>query len=281
MEGWIKLYRKFIEWEWFRNSEMVHLFIYMLLKANTKDSRWQGINVQRGQLITGRQKLSQNTGISERSIRTCLERLKSTNEIAIKTTNQYSIITIINYDSYQTRENRIDQQTDQQTDQRLTSGRPTIDQQPTTNKNNKNIRNKEYKNILMSELSASDVIPEHFEYLEIAKAFFELFRNNLQEAGASTVTLEKAKGTWVDDIRLTIENDNYTVEDLREVWQFLRISAFWKKNILSTATLREKMSKLKLEIHNGTNQRNRKEGCTWDELACVVKNFAEQHSQKN
>jgi hypothetical protein len=99
-EGWIKLYRKFEEWEWFNKSEMVHLFIYLLINANSKDETWQGVDIKRGQLITGRKSISGKTGISERTIRTCIERLKTTNELSVKTTNKYSLITICKYDEY-------------------------------------------------------------------------------------------------------------------------------------------------------------------------------------
>ena len=141
METWIKLYRKFSEWEWFNISEMVHLFIYLLLNANNSENEWRGIKVKRGQLITGRNNLSENTGISSQTIRTCLNRLKSTNEITIKSTNKYSIITICNYEVYQGCKNRANQQTNQQTNQQLTSNQPATNQQLTTIKEYKNIKN--------------------------------------------------------------------------------------------------------------------------------------------
>jgi len=105
MEGWIKLYRKFCEWEWFNISEMVHLFIYLLLNANQKDGEWRGILIKRGQILTGRKTLHEATKISEQTIRTCLERLKNTKELTIKSTNKYSIITICNYEQYQSVKN--------------------------------------------------------------------------------------------------------------------------------------------------------------------------------
>jgi len=125
METWIKLYRKFSEWEWFKISEMVHLFIYLLLNANSKNNKWKGIDIKRGQLITGRSSLSVNTGISEQCVRTCLNRLKSTNEITIISTNKYSIITILKYDDYQTNKNQTNQQVNQLINQQLTSNQPT------------------------------------------------------------------------------------------------------------------------------------------------------------
>jgi len=92
-------------------------------------------------------------------------------------------------------------------------------------------------------------------HLEIAKSFQELFKKNLMEAGAATSIVDKAKGTWIDDVRLMF-NDGYTVEDMRAVYNFLQVNAFWKKNILSTSKLREKIAKIKLEIKHGDSRKN-------------------------
>lgn len=137
-EGWLKIFRKLTEWEWYNHSEMVHLFIHLLLKASPTDKVWQGIKICRGQLITGRQKLCAETGISERTIRTCLARLVSSGEIIIKATNKHSIITICKYADYQYRKEQSDQPTDQQNDQQ--SDQPT----------DHIIRRKEEKNITLS-----------------------------------------------------------------------------------------------------------------------------------
>lgn len=139
MDGWIKLHRKFSEWEWYGKSEMVHLFIHLLLNASHKDISWRGIELKRGELICGRKEISQATGISEQTIRTCLSKLKLTNEITIKSTNKFSIVTVCNYDDYQSRDFEINQQTNQQTNQQLTSNQPATNQQLTTYKNVKNI----------------------------------------------------------------------------------------------------------------------------------------------
>lgn len=138
MNGWIKLWRKFLEWEWYHQSDMVHLFIHLLLMANYEPSKWQGVDVSRGQLVTGRKALSTDTGISEQTIRTCLTKLKSTSELTIKSTNKFSIITLCNYEAYQIELDNINQHINQQPNQQLTNN------QPTTN----HIQEvKEYKNI--------------------------------------------------------------------------------------------------------------------------------------
>lgn len=134
MEGYIKLFRKFNQWEWRKNPEMVSIFIYLLLSANHEKGKWQGIEIQKGQLITGRNSLSIQTGLSPQSVRTCIKRLKSTNEITIKSTNKFSIITIVNWEDYQVKS------TSKSTNN-LTNNQPAINQQSTTNKNVKNDKN--------------------------------------------------------------------------------------------------------------------------------------------
>lgn len=128
----------------------------------------------------------------------------------------------------------------------------------------------EYKNILLSEINISDWPQLNPLYFDIAKSFQILFRKNLSEAGISSTVVDNAKGKWIDDIRLMIENDKYTVQNLREVYQFLQKDSFWKSNILSTSKLREQISKLKLKMHNGTNRSTNNEATSWEQLATIV-----------
>jgi len=125
MDGWIKLHRKFSDWEWFDNSEMVHLFIFLLLNANSENGNWRGITIKRGQILTGLHSLNERTGISIQTLRTCLTRLEKTGEINKQSNNQNSIITICNYESYQEKPQKSNKQPNK---------RPTSDQQATNNK---------------------------------------------------------------------------------------------------------------------------------------------------
>ena len=87
MAGWIKIYNKFLQWEWFDIAEMVQLFLYLLLNANYKDVVWRGVTIKRGQLITSRDKMCKDLRLTDRKIRTCLSRLKTTGEISKRPTN--------------------------------------------------------------------------------------------------------------------------------------------------------------------------------------------------
>lgn len=101
MPGWIKLHRRFLEWEWYSTEGMVRLFVALLLLANHEERQWRGLTIRRGQILTSRERLARVTGLSEQTVRTCLSRLKSTSEITSKSTNKFTLITISNYDRYQ------------------------------------------------------------------------------------------------------------------------------------------------------------------------------------
>ena len=101
MQGYIKLHRQLLEWEWYKNAPVKDLFIHCLLKANHADKKWQGTLVKKGSFITSYENLSIETGLSYKQVRTALDKLKMTGEVAHQTTSQYSIITIKNWDKFQ------------------------------------------------------------------------------------------------------------------------------------------------------------------------------------
>ena len=99
--GWIKIHRKLLEWEWWDDHNTFRLFMYILMSANHKDKKWRGIEIKKGQFVTGLYSLAENTGLSVQQVRTSLDKLISTNEITNKSTNKYRIITVNNWDKYQ------------------------------------------------------------------------------------------------------------------------------------------------------------------------------------
>lgn len=108
--NWIKLNRKILDWEWYFDINTKVLFLHLLLKASWEDNKYMGIEIKKGSLITGVNKLKAETHLSIQSIRTSLKKLQNTKEIVVKATNKFSMITIVNYEKYQKSENN--QQTD-------------------------------------------------------------------------------------------------------------------------------------------------------------------------
>jgi hypothetical protein len=134
--GWIKIHRQILEWEWYSDNNCFRLFLHLLLKANHKEKRFKGIELKVGSIVTSRDLLAYETGLSSQQIRTALNKLILTNEITSKTSTQGTILQIVNYQKYQIITNEI------------TNDEPTNNQRITTNKN----VNKEKKEIQIPTL---------------------------------------------------------------------------------------------------------------------------------
>lgn len=181
----IKIDRNILNWRWYSNANTMRVFIHILLKSNIREKSFENITVSRGQLVTSRKSLSSELGISEQSVRTALEHLKSTNEITIQGTSKYSIITVKNYDNYQGAPDK------------STNNQPTTNQQSTTIKesNKYNIYNVE-----QNSTSFSSEISEIVSHLN-------------ESAGTNYKPSTKATQRHIS-ARL---NEGYTVEDFKKV----------------------------------------------------------------
>lgn len=152
MEGWVSFHRKIEEWEWYDDANTFRLFFHLVLKANHKDNKWHGIDIKRGEIITSNEQLAKQLKLTVSKIRTSLEKLKSTGEIAIKTTNKNTVVTVVNYCLYQSNEEIIANKT--------TNKSQTNRKQIATNNNNNNENKENYilyadeiRKILPSEMT--------------------------------------------------------------------------------------------------------------------------------
>lgn len=136
-KGWIKLYRKFQDWEWYDDINTRVVFLHCLLKANHKDQKYRGTVIPKGSFLTGRSKFAEEVGLSVQQVRTAFQHLKLTNEITIKTTKKGTHIFIVQWGEYQEKGTEL---TSESTN-KPTNNQPTVNQQLTTNKNDKNIKN--------------------------------------------------------------------------------------------------------------------------------------------
>ena len=57
-QGWIKLHRKFLKWEWYDDINTSRFFLHCLFRANHKDKKWRGTMIKRGQFISSLSKLA-------------------------------------------------------------------------------------------------------------------------------------------------------------------------------------------------------------------------------
>ena len=142
-KAFIKVYRKFLEWEWYSDVNTSRLFIHCLLKANWKPAKWKGQTIEAGQFVTSLANLADETGLTVQQVRTALEHLISTGEVTNKSQSKYRIITVNNWNCYQ-EDNRVDNK--QITNNQQTNNKQITNNQQHKNKNNTNNTNKKEKN---------------------------------------------------------------------------------------------------------------------------------------
>ena len=141
MEGWISLHRKILNWEWYSDANTFRLFIHLLLQANHEDKKWKGQTINKGQLITSLEHLSNQLNLSKQQIRTSINKLKSTHEITVKSTNKFTLITIEKYSEYQNIQKENNTLNNTQSNIEITNKQQTNNKQITTNNNDNNDNN--------------------------------------------------------------------------------------------------------------------------------------------
>lgn len=103
--GYVKLFRKFKNWEWYKDNNTKAVFLHLLLSATRQDIKYKGIWLYRGEYCISLRKLATETGTSVRGVRTAIERLKKTGEISQRATQLGTVYKVDNYGLYQGSEN--------------------------------------------------------------------------------------------------------------------------------------------------------------------------------
>ena len=131
-EGFIKLYRKMLEWGWYDDGPTKDVFIHLLLIASYEDKAYRGIALERGQVVATVAEISKQTGLSRQQIRTAISKLISTSEVTTSKDGKYTVFTVKNYADYQA--------ANQNSNQRATNEQPLSNHFSNTEK----VRSKEY-----------------------------------------------------------------------------------------------------------------------------------------
>jgi len=139
--GYIRLWRKIFDTSFYSDPLTCRLAIHLMLCANHKEKKivfnGEEMTVEKGQIIIGRNSLSEKTGIKPSSVRNKLLLLKKLGFLDIKSNNRFSVVSLLKYNDYQKEKVLRGQVVKQQLDNNLTSrGQPSD-----TNKNVKNEKN--------------------------------------------------------------------------------------------------------------------------------------------
>ncbi|HCY8319023.1 TPA: DnaD domain-containing protein [Staphylococcus aureus] len=155
MTGWISIDRS-IQNHWLfkekRTFSKFEAWIYLLMEANHSKAKVpignQIVTVERGQRLTSILTLSDLFNWSRFKVKTFLDLLESDGMLEVKTTSKYTLITIVNYDFYQSEQGRNQHQNDIKptSNQHQSNINPTSKQHQTNTNNNDNKDNNE-KNV--------------------------------------------------------------------------------------------------------------------------------------
>lgn len=131
LNGFIKLHRKMLYWEWYDDVVVKTVFIHILLRCSYTDFSWHGKQFYAGQYITSVAHLSEETHLTVAKVRNALSKLSKSGEITKHSTNEYTVITVKNWFTYQT------------DDKQNTNDYETENNQTATSKEKKNKRKKD------------------------------------------------------------------------------------------------------------------------------------------
>lgn len=161
--GYLMLNKEIKRFEFFTDIKTFHLFFWLVSDANFIDGNCNGILVKRGQKLTSYRSLITETGLTEREVRTALEKLIKCNHILKTSTNKNQLLTVVEYEYFTGNNESKDIPT---TNQRQTKDKPT-----TTIEEFNITKKEEFKKIERVDSSLS-----HFDFLDLnfKKEFLQL-----------------------------------------------------------------------------------------------------------
>jgi hypothetical protein len=226
MEGWIKLHRKLLNWEWYDDMKTKSFFLHCLLKANFETKRWHGFTIPSGAFITSLSKLNEETGLTTAEIRTCVGKLTESGEIEKVPLKhkQFTLIKVCNYGTYQNLDlenNNASTKSQQKNDKRESIKKHKSEKRTTTTKKEKNNKN----SILKEEIEIMHDFSKENEVIDAIINFFD--SDILQNLN------ENDQKKWLAEIQSLNLNDGYSYEDITNVIIWARSHEFWSGNLLT------------------------------------------------
>ncbi len=104
--GYVSIHRQFMDSRLYKDSQAVHLWLHLILKANHDDAVVNTdigpVNVGRGQMLTGRPTLVSETFIPDNKVRSLLRSFEAKGMLHISSMGKkFSLLTIVKYDDFQ------------------------------------------------------------------------------------------------------------------------------------------------------------------------------------
>lgn len=240
--GWIKLHRQ-VRNHWLfeekRTFSKFEAWVDLLMEVNHKDNNFllgnDLMELKVGQTVTSVRKLCDKWGWSNTKVTQFLKLLQNEGMITYKSDTKKTVITIDKYEFYQ---HELKEETTPNTHEH--------DKKQTRKHTNKNDKNEKNENNELNNNSRKPVYDEiHFKLSELL--FNKILENNPNHR---KVNLE----SWAPHIRLMMERDKRTEEQIIYVINWVSSDSFWSGVILSTKKLREKFDTIIAQIKARQNK---------------------------
>lgn len=206
-DDYLKLFRKMLEWEWYKDTNTKMVFIHMLLKANWTAGRFMGVEIPVGSFASSLSNLAAETNLSQQNVRTAIKHLKSTGEITYISHGKFTVFTINNYGKYQA--------TNKQDNTQLTGFQQGANTEVTTIEERKKERKEEYNN------TSYEVSPESDKECHVFATIRELY-NSVCGSYPRLVKMSEGRKKAIK-ARL---NTGYTVDDFGKLFEKAEASDF-------------------------------------------------------
>lgn len=247
-KGWISLHRK-IQDHWLytekRKFSKFEAWVDLLLIVNHEDSTFllgkELIHVKRGQRVISIRQLCERWSWSNTKVQNFLKLLEEDGMISVKSDTKKTVITIENYDFYQS------EQHTKTTQERHESDAEATQKHTNNNDNNENNDNKKKDKNRRKQPVYSDDSP----YMKMAN----YLHDKILEWKPDYVFTGN-KQTWADEFRKLHEIDNRSKQDIKDVIDWATSNSFWQTNILSPKKLRKQFDTLQGQMNNEKARRH-------------------------
>lgn len=221
-DGWIKLHRKIMDsaaWKVLNDAQRI-VMITIILMANHRENGWvwkgKKYKCKPGEFISSRRSIADSARVGEQSVRSALQRLTGNLEFAtMESTKEATKITICNWKEYQL-----------EAAGKQPEGQPQPNQDPTTNKKEKNIK----------EFSPTS------DEVRLSNLLFNLMKKNNPDVKKPNMN------TWHREIDLMMRIDKRHPEAIERIIALSQADPFWRTNILSAGKLRSQFDQLSVKL---------------------------------
>lgn len=235
--GYVSIHRQFMDSRLYKDSQAVHLWLHLILKANhveaTVNTDIGPVTVGRGQMLTGRPTLVSETFIPDNKVRSLLRTFESKGMLNITSMGKkFSLLTIVKYDDFQSQNCPTDVQ--RMSNENTSNYAPLREVCPTDVQRlsiNNNINNNSLTNV--RESASSSEIQDQKKQSLSCEQVVDVYRRILPEAQGINILTDKRRNLirtfWKKASKVTRQLDGhpFTLNDWEVYLNYIATNCRW------------------------------------------------------